>query len=110
MEANDEIERILSEDPIETNNKIEKKKQITKIKTYGKSTKVSRKNLMIGAGVIVVLIILGIILFPGSCESEICDLCAQEVSVDTIKQQIITQGYASINDGANVLKLSPYTG
>ena len=108
MDINEDIEKMLKEDPIESNSKIQ---------TYGKAKKsnilsklASKKKLIIGIGVVVLIILIGFILISSTNECEVCNVCTQKISIETIKQQIITKGYAELNDGPNILRLSPYTG
>lgn len=114
MDVNEDIERILREDPIENKPKIKISNKIKKPKILTKflSKPLSKKELIIGAGIMVVIILTGFILMQNSCECEICDtckVCTQTLSIDNLKQQIIAKGYAEIKDGATILKLSPYT-
>ena len=113
MDINDDIEDILREDPIENK---------PKIQTYGKAKKMNifsklgsnKKKVIISVGIILVVITIGFLfLIPNSCECEVCTICGeciQNISIENIKQQIISQGYAELTDGDKLLKLSPYTG
>lgn len=101
----DDIDRILSEEPI-----ISK----PKIQTYGKAKKpifkkiFNRRTLIFGG--IILFILAGFLLVP-SCECEpckVCDTCMQEISITDIKAQIISKGYVELNNGE--LKLAPYLG
>ena len=107
MNARDDIEDILREDPIENRSKIQTPNKAKKPNVFSK-LKLNKKKVMIGAGIIAI-IIAGFLLMPGSCECEVCDECIQKISIENIKQQIVSQGYAEINDGDKVLKLSPCT-
>ncbi len=111
MDTNEDIERILREDPIESKQKIQTTNKVKKVNIFSKflSKPISKKEFIIGTGIIVLIILMGFILIPSSCECEVCDTCTQTLSIETIKSQIVNQGYAEINDGTNILKLSPYT-
>ena len=117
METNNDIERILREDPIESTSKIQ---------TYGKIKKPNvlkkffskpglKKKVLIGIGVMLLVILNGFFLISNLGECDVCedvgasDTNVQTVSIDNLKQQIIAKGYAEIKDGATILKLSPYT-
>ena len=103
-----EIEKILSENPIESE---EKTKPINK---SNKSNKLVLKNILtkkrLIIGGVILLILVGFLLLP-SCECDICDICdicTHEISIDDIKTQIISKGYVELDNGE--LKLSPYLG
>jgi len=100
---NDDINKILTEFPLE-----EKKKKETVILKKRLPNIKSKKRLIISGVIIIAIIILGLILIPNSCKCEICDICSDGIQVEQIKQQIIDKGYVEINDGNNILKLSPY--
>lgn len=105
MNKDDEIENILRENPIESE---------PKIQTYSKAKKpeilkkiLSKKKIIIYVGIAALAVFTIFMLFQlNKCETcAICDVCTQDISLEDIKQQIITKGYADV-DG---LKLSPYT-
>ena len=98
-----DIERILSEEPLIENNKPKKKINKQMFKKF-----LTKKILIIGG--MIILILLGFLLFP-SCECSICNICdecIQDISINDIKSQIISKGYVELNNGE--LKLAPYLG
>ena len=107
MENNDkEIERILNEAPPEPKLKPEKKVIQTKSKF-----KIPKKKTIIIGVVILVIIFAGFIIIPGLGSEEcIVDTTTNKGMIDSIKQEIINNGYAELDDGTSVLKIAPYTG
>ena len=114
-----DIEKILSEDPIIENNKPISKK-FNKFKRFRNFKKPDLKNLFtkdrLIIGVVVILVLLGLFLITSHNECDECKVC--EIYNDTqgnlfndIRNQIINKGYAEISEGSdklNNLKLAPY--
>ena len=111
MEVNEnsidkEIGNMLAEAPLVP----EPKKEI-KIK------KKLNKKPIIYASLAIIIIIVGLMILPSceppTCENQNCTLEVAKINqdfVDSIKHQIISRGYAEINDGGNIFKLAPYIG
>lgn len=108
-----EIEEILGEAPL-------KEKKTKKKFKINKNLIPSRTIIIRGAVVLLLfLVLIYIITLPKTdiqsvCEdAETCTLDVTEINqkfVDSMKKQIINKGYVEINDGNNIIKLSPYTG
>lgn len=113
MDTNNDIEKILSEDPIMDDKSINKKfKMFRNFKKPDLKNILTRKRLIIGG--LVILILLGFLLLSnlGGCdECEVCkecNNCIQNISIIDIRDQIINKGYVELNDGE--LILAPYLG
>ena len=105
MSTDNDIERILSEEPL-----IENKKPIkNKFKKPNLKNLFTKKRLIIGGVIILtLLILLGLLLIPSCAECNVCKECIQDISINDIKSQIISKGYVELNNGE--LKLAPYLG
>jgi len=106
----DEIEDILTEFPVDKPR--HKAEPINKPKKPNNLKNLNPKAIFI-IGIILGLLIGWIFSFCLKDTQEVCDdckVCVQEISLEKIKQQIITQGYVEIKSGTTVLKLAPYTG
>jgi len=76
--------------------------------------KSKRKGIIIVIAVIALLLIGTLLFGPLTCDGQqdsnkTCD-SGDQISFSTIKQQIITKGYAEIGGEGVTMKVSPYTG
>lgn len=69
-------------------------------------------NMMIPVSIILALIIIVALFITQSCDcpTDVVDLDSAETLAVSIKDQIITQGYAEVIVNNMTLKLAPYTG
>jgi len=104
-----EIDNILSETPLEE----PKSKPQLKTKVSRKKLRISKKKIILTVAVILFIVGAYFILIqkpcePCNCDNETITTISNEDFINSLKQQIIDKGYAEINDGASIIKLSPY--